>query len=145
LAASRASQAQLKAVQAQADLRALQLAQGFLISVPGGQLVPGDQLVVTLMPLLKPRLLPKLLVLWVPALRVRATPVPELVARLLASSVKVLKLAKVRLLDLELALAREAELELALVATPVLEAQQALAVRLALAVLPELALAEMPV
>lgn len=68
-----------------------------------------------------------------------------MVARLLASSVKVLKLAKVRLLDLELALAREAELELALVATPVLEAQQALAVRLALAVLPELALAEMPV
>ena len=65
LAVSRASQAQLKAVQvqAQADLRALQPAQGFLISVPGGQLVPGDQLAVTLMPLLKPRLLPKLLVL----------------------------------------------------------------------------------
>jgi hypothetical protein len=45
--------------QAQVDLRALLLARGFLISVH----LPGDQPVVTLMPLLRPRLLPKLLVL----------------------------------------------------------------------------------
>jgi hypothetical protein len=109
--------------QAQVDLRALLLARGFLISVH----LPGDQPVVTLMPLLRPRLLPKLLVLWVPALKVRVTPVPDLVARLLASSATVSKQAKVRLLDLELELALELEpapalqemleLELALQAT----------------------------